>query len=110
MKGFKDYVQSDVSSVFFNQQEFADTHNIDGKDIPVVIDADTSKEENVNGGSMYATHSGVMLSEFAIFVRTADIEKPVISQHIFLDNARYIVTDVQETAGVYQITLGANIA
>lgn len=36
--GFKDLVASDISAVFLNGQEFADTHTIDGKPMTVVVD------------------------------------------------------------------------
>ena len=36
--GFKDLVAADISAVFLNGQEFADTHTIDGKPMTVVVD------------------------------------------------------------------------
>ena len=35
---FKDLVAADISAVFLNGQEFADTHTIDGKPMTVVVD------------------------------------------------------------------------
>lgn len=107
MPNFKDFVQDDLT-VFFNPDEFGEIHNIDGNDVLVVIDADTLREKVVNGASMYPTHSGVMLSEFMMFVKVDDIQKPDVGQYITVDGDEYMVTDVTEAAGVYQITLGAN--
>jgi hypothetical protein len=107
---FKDHVAQDNMSVFFNPDEFGKIHSIDGKDILVVIDADTFKERSVSGGGMYPTHSGIMMSEFTIYVKTVDIEKPCIGQYMNLDGDEYMVTDVVEAAGIYQITLGSNQA
>lgn len=108
MPNFKDFVQDDLV-VFFNPNEFGEVHNVDGKDMLVVIDSDTLKEKTANGAGMYATHTGVMMSEFAMFVKVEDIEEPVIGQHIRLDGDVYLVTDVAASSGVYQVTLGANV-
>ncbi|MED4572841.1 hypothetical protein P9302_25855 [Brevibacillus agri] len=109
MQNFKDLVAEDLA-VFINLDEFGEIHNIDGKDITVVIDADTLKEKSINGASAYATHSGIMLSEFILYVKCEDMdEKPWIGQRMALDGADYLVTDVAENAGIFQITLGANI-
>lgn len=108
MPNFKDFVQDDLV-VFFNPNEFGEVHNVDGKDMLVVIDSDTLREKSMNGASMYATHSGVMMHEFSMFVKVEDIEEPVIGQPIRLDGNVYLVTDVAASTGVYQITLGANV-
>ena len=39
---FKDLVAADISDVFLNGQEFADTHTIDGKTMTVVVDENLS--------------------------------------------------------------------
>jgi hypothetical protein len=43
MPGFKDYIAKDLD-VFFNPEEFSESHKINGKDITVVIDNDQLKE------------------------------------------------------------------
>ena len=35
---FKETIRSDISAVFMNTEEFATVHNVNGKDIPVVVD------------------------------------------------------------------------
>ena len=37
-KSFKDVLKDDVNNTFMNLDEFADTHIVDGKEIPVIID------------------------------------------------------------------------
>ena len=37
---FKEQLQKDLDSVFFNLDEFAELHRIEGKEIPVVVDND----------------------------------------------------------------------
>ena len=38
--GFKEQLQKDLDSVFFNLDEFAEIHRVEGKKIPVVVDSD----------------------------------------------------------------------
>ena len=37
---FKEQLQNDLDSVFFNLDEFAELHRVEGKKIPVVVDSD----------------------------------------------------------------------
>ena len=37
---FKDQIKQDLSDIFLNLDEFADLHQIEGKEVPVVIDSD----------------------------------------------------------------------
>ena len=36
--GFKDLLVQDAKNVFLNREEFADTHSINGKPMPVLVD------------------------------------------------------------------------
>ena len=37
-KSFKEVMKDDVNNTFMNVDEFADTHTVDGKKIPVLVD------------------------------------------------------------------------
>ena len=41
MRTFKEQLEKDFHDAFFNLNEFAELHNIDGKNVPVVVDNDT---------------------------------------------------------------------
>ena len=43
---FKDYAAKDIPDVFFCEDEHAEIHNIDGKDVLVVLREATLKEHN----------------------------------------------------------------
>lgn len=43
--GFKEQLAKDLKNVFFNTNEFAEIHNVEGEDVPVVIDKDLFKEK-----------------------------------------------------------------
>ena len=40
MRSFKEQLEKDMDTIFFNLNEFAENHMIDGKEIPVVVDND----------------------------------------------------------------------
>lgn len=46
---FKDYAAKDIPDVFFCEDEHAEIHNIDGKDVLVVLREATLKEQTPTG-------------------------------------------------------------
>ena len=106
MPTFKDYLNADMET-FFNTGEFAEMHDIDGQEIPAVIDSDILKTRGNNQRD--AQHEGVFRGELAVFVQSSYFpERPVIGQHMRLDGKLYLVEDCAEAQGVLEITLGAN--
>mgnify|MGYP000419366392 CR=1 FL=1 len=41
---FKDLIKKDVQKIFMNPDEFSEIHNINGKDMPIQIDANEQIE------------------------------------------------------------------
>ena len=100
---FKDLIQSDLA-VFLNVDEFADTHNIDGRDIPAVIDRDVLKQRSQRVDGVYS-------GEALLFVRLSDLPaRPVVDQRMRVDSELFYVVDCNENDGLLEITLGANRA
>lgn len=54
MNSFKEVIAQDISAIFLNEKEFADTYNIDGKDILAVIDTDLIHERNKRSYAEFA--------------------------------------------------------
>ncbi len=102
---FKEQIQQDAG-VFLNQDEFAELHNIDGLDIPAVIDSDIVK---IRGNNKAERFDGVFSSQLAVYIRPSDLpDRPVYGQHIRLDDKLYIVQECVDNDGMLEITLGAN--
>ena len=100
---FKDQIALDLA-VFFNIEENADSHNINGQNMPVVLDGDTLRRRQAKGEYGY---EGTMV----IFVAQSDYgEEPAIGEILNLDGEIYRVTDVQSDQGVYSITIEANMS
>ena len=107
---FKDLVQNELA-VFFNLDEFAEIHNIDGRDMPAVVDKDLLQERPRQPMELYLASEGVYIDQILVFVRTSDFgDPPVIGQHIHLDGELYRVSKCAENAGIIEITLEANRA
>lgn len=97
----KDYFASDMKT-FFNVGEFGEMHNIDGKDILVVMDSDMLKSNKIKAAS------GTYLGDVLFYAQKSDfLETPVIEQRMELDGEIYRTIDIGEDNEMYKITLEA---
>lgn len=103
--GFKDYLARDLE-VFFNLNEFAEMHNIDGREIPAIVDSDITK---IRSDNKYERYDGIYKGEVTVYVRAKDFTiRPVFGQAMRLDGQLYTVVESNEVSGVLEIVLGAN--
>ncbi|MEC1744124.1 hypothetical protein [Schinkia azotoformans] len=102
---FKEQIKNDVD-VFLNFNEFAEPRIIDGREINVIIDEDVLKTKSRNKSEQY---DGVYLEEILIYVKAVDFDEcPVYGQRMKVDRKFYYVNNCTESAGMLEITLGAN--
>ena len=95
---FKDCIASDVSAVFLNRLEFADTHTVNGKKMAVLMD------ENKLGSHT----DGLYKSRRLIYVAQKDFgPRPAIKATLTLDRVAYRVRDCTSEAGILAIELEA---
>lgn len=105
MPKLRDYLLSDTA-VFFNLDEFAELHDIDGLQVPVIVDSDVLKTRSNNKTERY---DGIYAAEIAVYVKTVDLPaRPVYGQHVRLDGKLYTVIESTETGGILEIVLRAN--
>jgi len=107
---FKDQLEKDLKNVFFNQNEFAEYHDIDGQQILAVIDSDQFNERPKDPAELYHLTNGIYRSSITIYVKSADYDKPVIGQRISVDEEDYYVVSVSEDTGLLKIIATANEA
>ncbi|WP_286978906.1 hypothetical protein [Aminobacterium sp. UBA5514] len=106
MSGFKDFVQSDLTT-FFNSSEFASYHVINDKEILCVIDEDLIHERRLQ--SRTEAVDGVFSKEIILYARAADMEcEPLRGEEFRLDGSLFFVEEVGHIGGVLEITLVAN--
>ena len=105
---FKEIIKNDVRQVFMNLEEFSETHTINGKEMPVQIDANEQieREKRLNQNM-----DGIYKNQKLIYV-PAEKFGPMPKQGAMLnmDGKMYKVEDAIHEDGVYSITLGANRA
>ncbi|KPU42163.1 hypothetical protein OXPF_39420 [Oxobacter pfennigii] len=99
----KDIIENDVQNLFFNLNEFAELHNINNRELVVVVDNDQlikrSKKE----------YDGISVGEILYFVRAADYgNPPKVDEIQIFDNQSMLVFDVRISDGVYEIILKRN--
>ena len=105
MGTLKDLITSDVSHLFFNLDEFAETHRVEGKSIDVVVDGD--KLEDLKDGA----NLGVAEADLLFFARSADVAhvpRKAPGSLINFDGRAYLIEEWIENMGVAQISLRQN--
>lgn len=104
MPRFKDYISSDLD-MFFNLDEFAEEHNIDGKTMAVIIDNDMLQRRKMSQAD------GTYTGELLFYVRKTEFgSRPALGQHVMFDDMPYRVVDCQEDSDLYIITLEAYLS
>ena len=83
MRSFKEQLEKDFDDTFFNLDEFAELHTIDGNEIPVVVDNEALL--SLNMGKTVET-DGIFTDSIIIFVQRKYLDyEPVIGQVIEFD-------------------------
>ena len=106
MTDFKEQLKKDIYNVFLNVEEFAETHTINGKEVPALID----DMEVVEREKRMRSHmDGLYVRQTILYVAAADYGPlPGIGKTIVIDGRRFLVGDATSEGGMYAITLEAN--
>lgn len=100
---FQKMLEEDLSKVFFNINEFATEHELEGQVIPLILDEDKIQERKLKAAE------GTYLGEVLIFVDKQYLSyRPVEDQRISFDNKHYFVVSCNDDGCMYEIVLGAN--
>ena len=101
--GFKNDVKNDIGSVFFNSDEFAEPHTVNGGKMLISID-EAELSRRTNKGSSY--EEGIHKKELLFYVAAAAFGKlPKINSQLTIDNGSFLVVDTKSESGVYAITV-----
>ena len=101
---FKEQIGVDLIETFFNDEELAEIHNINNKDMLIVPDNDELSRRKVGRMNDYA--AGVYEGDLLFYVREEVFGKrPDVGDHIRFDGTIYRVTDFSSDTGMYTITL-----
>lgn len=102
MPNLKDFMKDDLN-VFINGDEFAEAVNIDGVDHIVVIDEDLLKERTKE--EYLGITTGMVLYYIPV---SAFSQKPSVGDSQMFNYQYYLVEDINENGGMYEITLSQN--
>ena len=106
MRSFKEQLEKDFDDTFFNLDEFAELHTIDGNEIPVVVDNEALL--SLNMGKTVET-DGIFTDSIIIFVQRKYLDyEPVIGQVIEFDGVTYPIDNVLSDTGGDTIILRGN--
>ncbi|WP_425057623.1 hypothetical protein SCACP_21400 [Sporomusa carbonis] len=95
---------NDDLDVFFDLDEFAEMHNINGQNMVCIIDQHISKQYRMN-------YDGLFMRQVVLFVRESDLGyRPDYDQRMTIDDKWYTVMECVNNNGLLEITLGANMA
>lgn len=100
----KDEIFSDIDNVFFNLEDFGETHIIDGKKVICVFDDDALK---IRSGS---NELSVSESSLLLFAKVSDLPRKVVGDDLLIDGRIYIVDDWKVNFGMAEIALHQNVS
>ena len=100
---FKEMVEADITSVFLNLDDFAETHEINGEAVVCVID----KDDTHGAGSIVNPMPGVFTDAMHLYIKQGDIKTPVEGERITVDGDMHIVRNVSREMGMIVITAEA---
>ena len=108
MLTFKDCAAADIDAVFFNTDEFADEHTVNGKKLLAVLDENTLIDRSAHweGGAKQSFDQGLYRADATLFVKCKELGgRPKVSSPMLVDGKKYLVDSVDEDAGVYCVAL-----
>lgn len=105
MPKLKEYLNDDLD-VFFDADEFAEEHEIDGVMMPIIIDNDLLREQQ----SKMTDPSGYFVADLLFHVKASYFpRRPEPRSIINFDGKPRRIADVQGDGGVYTITLAVSL-
>lgn len=103
---FKEQLQADLDSVFFNENEFAEEHDFNGDIVPVIMDNDELLKLELR---KEVDTDGIFSGKIMFFVQDKLLSfEPFTEQYVTFDGKPYTVTDVKHDNGVYTVVIEAN--
>lgn len=111
MNNFKEAYQDDLNNAFFDEEEFASKHTIDGEECTIVlIDMSSTDAKTYYGrtkSNLNPKETAINRISHIIYIRDTELKRKVtINAMITLDGKNYFVQGVKYTDGVYWLAIG----
>ena len=109
----KDCAAADIDAAFFEQDEHADWHTVDGKDALVIVDDQRLKEHSAHweAGAKQNFDTGLYKAHTILYIRTEDYgPKPKVGKPLVMDagtdhKRTFDIMKCEEECGVFRMTL-----
>lgn len=110
---FKEAYQEDIDQTFFDMEEFASAHVIDGKECEVVLTNLSKTDAKMTCGLMKATinpkETAINKLSYTLYIRDKDMRKKVTTNAVInLDGKNYFVQSVDHADGIYKLIIGGH--
>ncbi len=108
---FKEAYLEDLEEIFFDADEFASEHVIDGKPlIAVLTDAalESAKTNSERKSALNPKEDAVNKSSIVLYIQEKDVERKFTANSMInLDGKKLFIYDVKHFDGVYKLTVGS---
>lgn len=110
---FKEAYLEDLGNAFFDLDEFASIHTIDGEECTVVvIDMSCEEARSLYGKSQSVLNpkeTAIMRFSYVIYIRDSEVKRKLsINAMINFDGKKYFIQEVTHTEGVYRLVIGGH--
>ena len=95
--------EADIANVFLNEDDFAERHHVEGKEIACVISTDDALP--MVGG--YAL--GVASDSLLLFAAEGDLKRKGSGESLNVDGTEYIINRWSNQMGMHVITINATV-
>ena len=106
---FKDFASEDISAVFFNGDEHADLHNVDGKDVLVILEKSDVRDHSAHweAGAKQNFDTGLYNRHIILYIRVEDYgPKPKQGKLLTLDKKiAYSIQKCDDEGGIYRMAM-----
>lgn len=101
--GFKEQIQKDLDAVFFNLDEFAELHRVEGEQIAVVVDSDQLNK--LKKGQIL----GLIEADMLIMGRESDFPADLDPGRLLnVDGRELLVVNSGKDMGLVEVALSQN--
>lgn len=102
---FKEILREDIGALFFDLDEFAEMHEINGRQMCVVLDSNELLERE-SGNRIGRYQDGLYRAQLLLYVKAEEYgARPKVGSMLYLDGKPYRVSEAVDEGGVYSITL-----
>lgn len=100
---FKEDVKADINSVFFDTDEFAEVHMVNGREMRISID-EAELAQRTRSANSY--EEAIHTRNLTFYVAAQEFGRlPKVNSPLTIDHAHFVVADTRNESGTYRITL-----